>query len=364
MSWQYSELAKGKLAATLHQQSRLSGEVSTRMAPIETKSDVLTPMAMAPKVPALDFQFLGESPAMRALEMAIRDVASSALPVLILGEPGTGKRSLGLKIHQLSPWSNVEVVEVECADLTPEQCTLNPGTGYVMGENRGAGVATILFHEVTNLDAQCQAKLYEALVEQMSVEEQNARRPKLIFTTNRNLEQEIRAGHFREDLYYQISGMCLRIPPLRHRKSDIGNLANRFVANYAALLHRPKPVISESTLRFFAEYYWPGNVRELEDAARTIAAIGDDKVAIAALRSAQRTSKRPNGKPLSVSLKEASRAASRAAEKELILKVLSRTQWNRKRAAEELKISYKALLYKLKQIGMHEPDPIAERGLG
>jgi two-component system response regulator AtoC len=253
------------------------------------------------------------------------------------------------------------VAEIECADLTPELCKLNLGISVSDSENE-PGVATILFHEVANLDAQCQATLYDSLVAQMGVERERVRRPKLIFTSSRNLEQEIRVGRFREDLYYQISGMCLRIPPLRHRKNDIGGLADLFVANYSTLLHRPKPVISEATLRFFAEYHWPGNVRELEDAARTIAAIGDDKVAIAALRSAQRTSKRPNGKPLSVSLKEASRAASRAAEKELILKVLSRTQWNRKRAAEELKISYKALLYKLKQIGMHEPDPVAERG--
>ena len=105
----------------------------------------------------------------------------------------------------------------------------------------------------------------------------------------------------------------------------------------------------------------PGNLRELEDAARTIAAIGDDKVAVAALRTTQRTVRRQNGKAPVVSLKEASRAASRAAEKDLILKVLSKTQWNRKKAAEELKISYKALLYKLKQIGMHDPESIAER---
>jgi two-component system, NtrC family, response regulator AtoC len=297
---------------------------------------------------------------MKALELAIRDVAMSELPVLILGEPGTGKRALATKLHQLSGCPEADFVEVECAELTPEQYAMAAAAQASEPEHR---LGTVLLHEVANLDAQCQARIYESLVEHVG-SNRSLRRAKLIFTSNRNLEHEVRLGKFREDLYYQLSGICLRIPPLRHRKSDIGGLADLFVGNYAALLHRPKPSISESTLKFFTEYHWPGNVRELEDAARTIAAIGDDRVAIAALRSAQRTSKRPNAKATTVSLKEASRAASRAAEKELILKVLSRTQWNRKRAAEELKISYKALLYKLKQIGMHEPDPIAERGLG
>jgi two-component system response regulator AtoC len=217
---------------------------------------------------------------------------------------------------------------------------------------------------VAALDAAGQGRLHELLLQHFGRPEQTAgTQPKMIFTSHRNLEHEVRLGRFREDLYYQISGICLRIPPLRHRKDDISLLADRFLAKYAMLLHRPKPALTEPTIRFLAEYSWPGNVRELEDAARTIAAIGDDKVAIAALRSAQRSTRRQNGKTPLVSLKEASRAASRAAEKELILKVLSRTQWNRKRAAEEVKISYKALLYKLKQIGMNDPDSIAEREL-
>jgi two-component system response regulator AtoC len=125
---------------------------------------------------------------------------------------------------------------------------------------------------------------------------------------------------------------------------------NFFLARYAEVFRRPVPFLSEATEHLFHEYSWPGNLHELEAAARAVVAVGDESVAMGGLRSML---KRPDGGPngAKVSLKEASRAASREAEKELILKALTRTRWNRRRAAQELQISYKALLYKLKQIG-------------
>jgi two-component system response regulator AtoC len=336
------------------------------MASCDENAEGLIPLQILPNSSSGDdFQFLRDCPAMKALEMATREVANSSLPVLILGESGTGKKALGMRIHRLSPWAGTKLAEIDCSQLRAERLSLTLGCRETMQALPAASdVGTILLLEVSNLDSASQAQLYEFLLGHLGQQGQVERTPKLIFTSNRSLEHEVRVGHFREDLYYQISGICLRIPPLRHRKDDIAILADRFLVQYAALLHRPKPVISESTLRFFSEYSWPGNIRELEDVARTIAAIGDERVAISALRSKQRGARRQNGKAPAVSLKEASRAASRAAEKDLILKVLSRTQWNRKRAAEELKISYKALLYKLKEIGTHGPSPIAERELG
>ena len=303
------------------------------------------------------------SPSMKCLEGAIRDVGMSGLPVLILGEPGTGKRVLGLRIHQLSPRRDSVLVEADCTEEESEPVFQQVKVSTILeGGLTGTPFGTVVFHEVASLDPVAQGQLRQLLAEHYEDDDKITREyPKLIFTSHRNLEQEVRLGRFREDLYYQISKVCLRVPPLRHRKEDIVVWADRFVARYASLMHRPKPTLSESTIRFLLEYQWPGNLRELEDAARTIAAIGDDKVAVAALRTTQRTVRRQNGKAPIISLKEASRAASRAAEKDLILKVLSKTQWNRKKAAEELKISYKALLYKLKQIGMHDPESIAER---
>jgi two-component system response regulator AtoC len=178
---------------------------------------------------------------------------------------------------------------------------------------------------------------------------------RLICGTVRDLEAEVRSGRFREDLYYRINGVCLRLPPLRQRKEDIADLMNHFLAKYAEDFHRPIPVLSADTRQLFHDYAWPGNIRELEDAAKAIVALGDEAVAMGGLRAMLMKSERTVGEER-ISLKQAARAASREAEKELILKVLTRTRWNRRRAAQQLQISYKALLYKLKQIAGAEME--------
>jgi two-component system, NtrC family, response regulator AtoC len=157
----------------------------------------------------------------------------------------------------------------------------------------------------------------------------------------------------REDFYYRISSVCLHLPPLRQRKEDIPFLMDHFLRKWARDFRRPVPCLSAETQQLFQDYSWPGNLRELEDAAKALVALGDETIAMAGLRALL---PRPDhgGNGGRVSLKQAARAASRAVEKELILKVLTRTRWNRRRAAEELQISYKALLYKLKQIGCTE----------
>jgi transcriptional regulator with PAS, ATPase and Fis domain len=164
---------------------------------------------------------------------------------------------------------------------------------------------------------------------------------------------EVRAGKFREDLYYRISGICFTIPPLRHRREDLCQLADEFLEKFANQFSRPKPPMNAALTRFILTHPWSGNLDELEDAMRTVVAVGNVQVAISALRSSHTNGngreKRNGAEP--VSLKQAARAASQRAERELILKVLSKTNWNRKRAAEELRISYKALLYKLREIG-------------
>jgi two-component system response regulator AtoC len=140
------------------------------------------------------------------------------------------------------------------------------------------------------------------------------------------------------------------LPPLRQRREDISLLVSHFLRKYARDFLRPVPLLSAETLQLFQDYSWPGNLRELEDAAKALVALGNESVAMGGLRALLR---RPDaaGNGGRVSLRQAARAASREAEKELILQVLTRTRWNRRRAAQELQISYKALLYKLKQIG-------------
>jgi two-component system response regulator AtoC len=140
-------------------------------------------------------------------------------------------------------------------------------------------------------------------------------------------------------LYYRISGVCLRLPPLRQRKEDISILLEHFLRKYAGEFHREKPELSAEVRQLFEEYSWPGNLRELEDAAKALVASGNAGIATAGLGALQAKAQGA-----------AAKAASREAEKELILNALARTQWNRRRAAKDLQISYKALLYKLKQI--------------
>jgi DNA-binding NtrC family response regulator len=195
--------------------------------------------------------------------------------------------------------------------------------------------------------------LLQALTEGNSKSDRAQGPARLICGSARDLEAEVKAGNLREDLYYRISGVCLRLPPLRQRREDIPILVEHFLQKFGRDSERKVPVLSEETLRLFEEYSWPGNVRELENAAKAIVALGDETVAMGGLRAIlRRPDAAGNGKR--VSLKQASRAASREMEKELILRALTHTRWNRRRAAQELQISYKALLYKLKQMGCSE----------
>jgi two-component system response regulator AtoC len=178
----------------------------------------------------------------------------------------------------------------------------------------------------------------------------------------------MKSGRFREELYYRINGVNLRLPPLRDRKEDVPALLEFFFKKYTSLFERPQPKISESTVSLLLRHSWPGNIRELENVARKIVALGDEHLATHDL-SVENGTKAPDPLPAALkipengashvptgSLKEAARAASRLAERAMILNQLERTHWNRKRAARELQISYKALLYKLKQLGLDGSD--------
>jgi len=280
----------------------------------------------------------GASASMRPVEAVIRELALSDAPVLVLAEPGAGKLVTAQRIHRMSGQSAQPFRTYVCSTLKAEDLS-NSQTGNVL-----LAEGTVYLEEVADLSAPCQTRLMYLLSEAEGAKF----RARLICGSARDLEVEVKAGRLREDFYYRISGVCLRLPPLRQRREDIPGLLDYFLGKYAHDFHRAKPEVSEETLRRFQEHSWPGNLRELEDAAKVLVVLDDQQVALAGLRAFQG---KPNGNGSNpVSLKAASKAASREAEKELILKALTRTQWNRRRAAKELQISYKALLYKLKQI--------------
>jgi two-component system, NtrC family, response regulator AtoC len=247
-----------------------------------------------------------------------------------------GMRTVEAVIRELSQ-NDLPVLQAhEAAEETLAACDGQRGTIYLQ--------------EVGDLTTTAQKEL----VRQIALNGvDHSRVPRFICGTSRELEPEVKAGKFREDLYYGISGVCLRLPPLRQRREDIPVLRDWFLSAAARDFCRTTPALSPETQHFFLEYNWPGNIRELKDAARAIVALGDETLAMGGLRSLLRRVDH-NGNGEKISLKDAARAASREAERELILQALTRTRWNRRRAAQELQISYKALLYKLKQIGYEQ----------
>jgi two-component system response regulator AtoC len=274
---------------------------------------------------------------MRTVEAMIRELSQNDVPMLVVAEHGSGKAAVAARIHVLSRRAAEPFQVYQGHEASEEILAARDGQS-----------GTVYLQEVGDLSAGAQKELVRQIGLNGNVELQR-RVPRFICGTSRELEPEVKAGKFREDLYYGISGVCLRLPPLRQRKEDIPVLRDWFLSAAARDFCRTVPLLSPETQNFFLEYNWPGNIRELKDAARAIVALGDETLAMGGLRSLLRRVDRYGGEK--ISLKDAARAASREAEREIILQVLTRTRWNRRRAAQELQISYKALLYKLKQIG-------------
>jgi DNA-binding NtrC family response regulator len=298
----------------------------------------------------------GVSPAIQALESVIGEIASTNIPVLFVGESGTGKEMFANRLHRLSGNDDRPLMKIACATMSATSFSAGLGlNGRADADAASGEFGTVLFDEISELDAACQRNLLSILPDGEGRSGRGQLDARVISTTTRNLDEEVRAGRFRSELFYRINGMCLRLPPLRERKEDIPLLAEVFLSKHAAKLGRRRPTISEGTLNRFMEYSWPGNIRELENAVKKIVALGDEQRVVGELNLEVPAARPENGTSHGHSLKAAARAASREAERELILEALNRTRWNRKRAAQDLQISYKSLLYKLKQIGVGDP---------
>jgi two-component system, NtrC family, response regulator AtoC len=307
------------------------------------------------------FLWQSNSPSMQPIEHTIVRIARTNIPILLTGESGTGKETLAHQIHRLSSRCNETLVKEICASSVAESLAAyfkHNGSGRGNGH---ANTGTLFLKEICELEAECQrAVLYSLPVADLHPEH-SAMDPRVISSTTRNLEEEIRAGRFRTELYYRINGVCLHLPPLRQRTEDIPALVELFLTKHSALLCQPRPPLDSEDLHLLGEHSWPGNIRELENVVRKMVVLNESKAVLAELGqvSAEPNSPRPAATKGSV-LKAATRAASRRAERQLILDALNRTRWNRKRAAQELQISYKSLLYKLKEIGAEEENGPAE----
>lgn len=299
----------------------------------------------------------GSSASMKALRRLISDTAETDLPIFLVGESGSGKEAIAWEVHRLSRHRESAFFKFNCRSLNHGgllaqlQASSNEnGNGFIT-PTRG----TMLLDNVCELDHEGQQRLLVHLPEERVVSNGNGSGTRLVSTARREIEDDFRAGIFNAELYFRLNGVCLRVPSLRQRKEDVPELVEHFLDKYGDLFERPRPKIAEEWMRRLCEYSWPGNIRQLETTIKRIVATGDAEIAMADLVEISRGVPREN-QALSQSLKVASRAASRQAERELLSKALERTHWNRKRAAQELQISYKALLYKLKQLGLDSTE--------
>lgn len=298
-----------------------------------------------------------QSSIIRELCRIAAEIAPTDIPVMIVGETGTGKEVMAIHMHQLSGRQSQPFVKLACSTLAP--LTLEGLLHSTSGDSDAAhtlpDAGTVFFDEISDLDPACQTKLLQSLPDGNRLAHKSRLRVRIVSSSRRNLEDELSAGRFREELFYRLNDVCLRLPPLRDRKEDIPDLVDFFLTRYSADFGRQKPALDVQTMEKLQNYSWPGNIRQLENAVKRIAALGDERLALVDLASFRPDHAQRVSTDVGVSLKEVSRAASKHAERELIRRALERTRWNRKRAARELQISYKALLYKLKQVGLDGP---------
>lgn len=311
--------------------------------------------------------YFGPSAVMQAIRQRIDRAAGLNVPVLILGESGTGKEVLARFIHARSPWRHGPFIKVNCAAI--------PGTlleselfGYEKGAFTGATAAkpgrmelaqdgTIFLDEIAELDASLQAKLLHVLQDghfaRIGGHEERRMDARVICATNRRLAAEIESRNFRADLLYRINVISITMPPLRDRREDIPYLAEYIREQCNRRFKREVPQLSRETIQVLQNREWPGNVRELENRIARYVVLGTEETFYS--DHLERKSHRPplesfpDGK---IPLKRIAQQVTRRTERDLILKVLQENHWNRRKTAEVLKISYRALLYKVRQAGL------------
>jgi two-component system, NtrC family, response regulator AtoC len=309
----------------------------------------------------------GGTEAMRALRERLEKIAGANVPVLIHGESGTGKDIIARMIHASSPWQSGPWVKVNCPAI--------PGTlleselfGYEKGAFTGAYGSkpgrvemahrgTLFLDEISELDMALQSKLLQLLQDgqfcRIGAQEDKKVEVRVVCATNRKLEEEIISGTFRADLFYRINVVNLYIPPLRERASDIPQLVGYFIEYYNRKFNCRAPQPSAELMKALKKYHWPGNIRELENLMKRYVILGAEDSISGDLRPREPdffTADIPVDGP--VSLKKITRQAVHELERKIILKVLQHHHWNRKQAAKALNISYRALLYKIRDAGL------------
>ena len=317
--------------------------------------------------------FFSATPQMRQLRAQALQVAKYDFPVLVLGESGTGKEVLAHLIHKYSDRAHRTFMKINCAAM-PSELLESELFGYEPGAFTGANKAkpgkfelcnkgTLLLDEIGEMSPALQAKLLQVLQDGQFSRLGGRGTVKVdvrvLAATNINMPQAIAQKTFREDLYYRLNSFVLRMPSLRERRDEIPMMLRHFMIHLADRYACAPLTVSPRLVEACENYPWPGNIRELENFVKRYLVLGDEATAISELqRGVARGTSNGNGtepivmeKPAQSQpdLKEMVRNLKNGAEMEVIAQVLEETAWNRKRAAGKLNISYKALLYKIRQ---------------
>jgi two-component system response regulator AtoC len=321
-----------------------------------------------------DEVIFGSSLAGEAVRFSAEMAATAHVPVLLQGQSGTGKEVLARYIHFRSSWGNGAFVKVNCPAI-PGMLLESELFGYQKGAFTGAYSSkpgrveladrgTLFLDEIAELDLGLQAKLLQLLQDgqfcRIGDQEERRVNVRVVCATNRPLEKEIRAGTFRQDLFYRINVLTIELQPLRDRLCDIPVLANFLFERHRTMLSRPAKPLSQNAIRLLQNYDWPGNIRELETVIKRYVLAGSESVIHKSLRNgndAVESTELPVNQQ--INLKDVSRIAVRQLEGRLILETLEAHRWNRRNTARALNISYAALLYKMRAAGV--PSQRAER---
>jgi DNA-binding NtrC family response regulator len=312
-------------------------------------------------------RIIGEHPAMLAAAREMQRTATTATTILLLGESGTGKELFARAIHQLSPRAHRPFIALNCAAI-PEALVENELFGHERGaftgaDRRRAGKfelahdGTIFLDEVGELPAGTQAKLLRVLEEHVierlggtTAVEVDVR---VIAATNRDLESAAARGEFRQDLYYRLAVVPIRIPALRERGDDVLILAEHFLERFRRELRKPRLAFTPDAVAALRAHPWPGNVRELQNAVERASILNDSELTAADLGLAANVRSAPvRARDLGGSLATASSRAVESVERAKIEATLRECKWNKAAAAQRLGISYKTLLNKIHAYGL------------
>jgi two-component system response regulator AtoC len=317
--------------------------------------------------------FIYTSEKMQRIKEIIDQIANTDVTVLIQGESGVGKEVVARSIHLNSFRRERPFVKVNCAALPPDLLE-SELFGYEKGAFTGAyrqkqgrfelaNGGTIFLDEISEMSLSLQGKLLQVLQDRefsrLGGKKDIRVDVRVLAATNKNIEEGIKNGGFREDLYYRLNVVNIMIPPVRERREEIPIFVEYFLEKFGKKYGRKIPPLTDKTMEAFSEHQWVGNVRELENVIQRLVVLGNEETIVEELTPvtkedpiAEKKKKMVPAKKIWPSLKEVHQEAIKKAESEMILKALEMTNWNRKRAADKLNISYKALLYKIKETSL------------